>query len=117
MPSGENEKSRANLEKGRNHRFSGENAVEMARRSHAKREENKDIARMLLARSEADFKKVADMIFKRAATGNEKYTELFLKLVGQMPADQLEATVTADNPLTALSPEELKEIYYGGKKD
>lgn len=113
MPSGSNPNSKKNLEKGQKYRFSGENAGKMAQKSAEVRAGLKDISKMLQDLPEGDYKKIANMIHRRAVSGNYKYTELFLKLVGQMPPDQIETTINSPNPFTGVDPEELKEIYYG----
>ena len=114
MPRGVNPNSRANLDKG--NRFNEETARKAGKKSQEVQAQNKDIARMLMSCPESDFQKIADVIKSRARSGNIKFVELWLKLVGQMPADKVDATVTAANPLTQMSPDELKEIYYGGKE-
>lgn len=112
MPRGENPNSRANLDKGK--RFSEETARKAAKKSQEVQAQNKDIANLVLEKMDAN--KLSDVIISRARGGNIKFMELLLKLVGQMPADKVDATIAAANPLSAMSPEELKEIYYGGKE-
>ena len=104
------------VELGKNTQFgarSGCVAADAQKKSAAKRSENKDIARLVLDKMDAD--KLSRVIIQRASSGNIKFVELLLKLVGQMPADKVDATITATNPLSQMSPEELKEMYYGGK--
>lgn len=105
------------VEDGKNTRFGANGGIDAAlaqKKATEKRAENKDIANLVLTKMDAN--KLSDVIISRARAGNIKFMELLLKLVGQMPPDKVDATVTAANPLTQMSPDELKEIYYGGKE-
>lgn len=91
MPTGENPNSRANLNKGKKTRFSGERAVKAAKKSVEVRRESRklcDILRECL--TDEKRKQISLMLIEKAEDGDTKAFELIRDSIGEKPTDKVE---------------------------